>query len=150
MKKTLTLSSLLLFFIIGCNEKKEPPKPQDDVDAARKFIRSALDGNYGETKTYLLPDSINIQYLEVAALNYNKLPGDAKLAYKNSTIQVYEVSPVNDSTTVVVYSNSYKNDHDTLKVVKMKGQWLVDFKYLYQHDMDTMQVKPVAGKDSAR
>jgi hypothetical protein len=39
------------------------------------------------------------------------------------------------------------NDHDTLKVVKKKGQWLVDFKYLFEHDADSLAVKPLL-KDS--
>jgi hypothetical protein len=33
------------------------------------------------------------------------------------------------------------NDPDTLRILKIKGQWLVDLKYLYEHDMDTMQIK---------
>jgi len=49
----------------------------------------------------------------------------------------------NDSTTITVFSNSYKNDKDTLKIVKQDGQWLVDLKYLFEHDLDTSLNKPV-------
>jgi len=48
---------------------------------------------------------------------------------------------VNDSTSIVIYSNSFKNNPDTLKVIKTGGKWLVDFKYLYLHDADTINTK---------
>jgi hypothetical protein len=60
-----------------------------------------------------------------------------KNGYRSSSINIHEVKPVNDSTTMVIYSNSFKNDKDTLRVLKVRGQWLVDLKYLYEHDMDT-------------
>jgi hypothetical protein len=61
----------------------------------------------------------------------------------SSSINMHQVSTVNDSVTIIIYSNSFKNDHDTLKVVKINGQWLVDLKYLFDHDMDTTINKPV-------
>ena len=143
MKKLFTLASLLLSCFVGCkNKDNQPARAQDDVSAARRFIRSALDGRFDEARTYLLPDSANIQYLDVAALNYNRAPKDTIAAYKSSSIIVYQIDPVNDSTTVVVYYNSFKNDHDTLKVLKVNGQWLVDLKYLYLHDLDTIRLQP--------
>ncbi len=48
---------------------------------------------------------------------------------------------LNDSTTVVIYSNSFKNNWDTLKAVRQKGQWLVDFNYLFDHESDTLMNK---------
>ena len=54
---------------------------------------------------------------------------------------------MNDSTTILIYSNSFKNDHDTLKILRINSQWLVDFKYLYEHDSDTLMSKPII-KDS--
>jgi hypothetical protein len=39
---------------------------------------------------------------------------------------------VNDSTTIVYYSNSYKNVPDSLKVVKINGQWFIDMNFMVQ------------------
>jgi hypothetical protein len=139
----------LLFVFYACNIKKESGKSENDIDAARNFIRAALDGKFDEARTYLLPDLINTNWMDVAERSYLKTDDDTKRGYRSSSINIHQVSPENDSTTVVIYSNSFKNDHDTLKVLKQNGQWLVDLKYLYDHDMDTLFNKPVS-KDSIK
>ena len=75
----------------------------------------------------------------------NLLP-DEKKGLATASINIHNVSRVNDSTTVVIYSNSFKNNWDTLKAVRQKGQWLVDFNYLFDHESDTLMNK----KDSIR
>jgi hypothetical protein len=138
MKKILS-ASFLLFFAIACNnnDRKTSEESENDVDAARNFIRSALDGNFSQAKQYMLQDTANLQFLDVAQRNYERAPVQTIESYKKSSITIYQVNPLNDSTTVVIYYNSFKQDHDTLKVLKKKDQWLVDLKYLYQHGMDT-------------
>jgi|SRR5690349_15453346 len=137
MKKILS-ASFLLFILAACNnDKNGSAKSENDVDAARNFIRSALDGKFSQARQYMLQDTANLQYLDVAEHNYERAPIETINSYKGSSINIHQVDPINDSTTVVVYSNSYKKDHDTLKVLKVNNQWLVDLKYLYQHDMDT-------------
>ena len=142
MKRNRFVFLFLLFSFCACNnnDKQAPAKAEDDIDAAREFIRSALDGKFNQARTYLLSDSINMQYLDAVERNYQKADGDTKDGYHSSSINIHEVKPVNDSTTIVIYSNSFKNDHDTLKVQKVKGQWLIDLKYLYEHDMDTTHI----------
>jgi hypothetical protein len=138
MKKILS-ASFLLFILAACNdnERAASGESENDVDAARNFIRSALDGNFSQARQYMLQDTANLQFLDVAQRNYERAPEPTIKSYKESSINIHQVKPVNDSITVVVYSNSFKKDHDTLKVLKLNDQWLVDLKYLYQHDMDT-------------
>ena len=64
-----------------------------------------------------------------------------KDGYRASSINIHKVNEINDSTTIVIFSNSYKNDHDTLRIKRINGQWLVDLKYLFQHDSDTLPKK---------
>jgi hypothetical protein len=52
-----------------------------------------------------------------------------KKGYKGSTIQIHSVRAVNDSVSVVSYSNSFKKIVDSLKVMKDKGDWKIDLKY---------------------
>jgi len=139
MKKILS-ASFLLFILAACNnDKTTSGNSENDVDAARNFIRSALDGKFSQARQYMLQDTANLQFLDVAEQNYERAPVETINAYKGSSINIHQVNTVNDSTTVVVYSNSFKKDHDTLKVLKVNNQWLVDLKYLYQHDMDTIR-----------
>jgi hypothetical protein len=142
MKRNRFVFLFLFFSFCACNnnDKQAPGKAEDDIDAAREFIRSALDGKFGQARTYLLSDSINVQYLDAVERNYRRQQADTINAYREASINIHEVKPVNDSTTIVVYSNSFKNDHDTLKVLRIKGQWLIDLKYLYEHNMDTTHI----------
>ncbi len=134
----------------ACKHKDKVAKSENDIDAARNFIQAALKGDFNKARTYLLTDSINVNWMDIAERSYMKADPETQYGYRNASIHIHDVSyPVKDSVTVVVYSNSLMNNHDTLKVVKQKGQWLIDLKYLYQHDADTKQPLPVL-KDSVQ
>ena len=149
-KKYAILFIVYLHLLMACkNNERAAGKSENDIDAARNFIRAALDGKFDAARTYLLPDSVNINWMDVAERSYLKTDAETKNGYRSSSINIHRVSPLNDSTTVIIYSNSYKNDHDTLKALKQNGQWLVDLKYLYEHDMDTLALKPV-NKDTIK
>ena len=141
MKSLIQLASFLLLFLYGCNNagKDTATTSENDIDAARNFIRAALDGDYEKGKKLLLSDSTNYQFYEEYEKSHSKLNNEEKNKYRDASINVHAVTPVNDSTTIIIFSNSYKNDHDTLKMVKTSGQWLIDLKYLFNHDMDTLQ-----------
>ena len=133
---------LLSFYCFACKnkDKQSGKKSENNIDAARNFIRAALDGRFNEARNYMLADSINTNYMDVAERSYQKAEQATKDGYRAASINIVEVmEKIKDTVTIVIYSNSYKNDHDTLKVLKMDGQWLVDFKYLYEHEADTIQ-----------
>lgn len=141
MKNTLYLFSFLLFCLYACNDagKKSIGESENDVDAARNFINAALEGNYEKAKTYMLPDSINIERMN--AIERVKLSPEEKKGLADASINIHEVTnTIKDSVTIVVYSNSFKNNWDTLRVIKQDGQWLVDFNYLFNRDSDTLSV----------
>jgi hypothetical protein len=139
----------LLFFALSChNREKQEVQPENDLDAARNFIRAALDGKFDDAKTYLLQDTTNLTYLNIARNSFDRQDQATRNNYRSSSINIHEVEPlIKDSLTLVIFSNSFRNDHDSLKVVRMNGRWLVDLKYLYAHDMDTL-VNKLIKKDS--
>lgn len=133
-----TVSLLVMswgLLLVSCQPAQEKKvMAENELDAARLFIRAALDGKFEEAKDYMVQDSVNSSYLDIAAQFYQKIPGADRDSYKGSTIVIHNSKALNDSVAVVIYSNSYKNDHDTLRVIKSSNQWLVDLKYLYEHD----------------
>lgn len=141
-KRAAQLFTLLFLLVItSCNEvEKKAPASENNIDAARNFIRAALDGKFNEARSFMLADSLNNNYLDVVSRAYENLDPSIKDSYKGSTIIIKNTNEINDSVSVIVYANSYKNDNDTLKVIRKDGQWLVDFKYLYLHDSEN-QVK---------
>jgi hypothetical protein len=134
-----SLYRLLLIGLIAFACKASEREGSDsDIDAARNFIRAALDGKFKDARAYMVQDSVNMNYLEIAERSYQRSDAFTRNGYRASSINIHEVKePFPDSISVVIYSNSYKNDHDTLKVIRTNGQWLVDLKYLFEHDQDT-------------
>ena len=140
MKKLIQLSSFLFLFLYSCNDdgKTAAPQSENDIDAARNFIRAALDGDYEKGRLMLVDDSTNYQYFEEYEKLHTKMDAEEKKKYKEASINVHVVTPLNDSTTFIIYSNSYQNNNDTLKLMKTGGQWMIDLKYLFNHDLDTI------------
>ncbi|MGV3529449.1 MAG: hypothetical protein ACO1OO_11185 [Flavisolibacter sp.] len=131
--RKLLYGCIFLAGLISCgDDNNEPSASENDVDAARNFIRSALDGNYQKARDYMLQDSLNNQLLSTFDDNYRlHMDREEKRAYRESSIRIADMRKLNDSATVVMYSNSYKNKPDSLKVVRRDGKWLVDFKYSF-------------------
>jgi hypothetical protein len=140
------ISVFSLFIFTNCNNSDnqgKDGKSESDVDAARNFLEAALKGDFKEASSYMVQDSTNMGYLAVTERKYSQLDADQKRNLRNASLRFYNPLLQNDSTTITIFSNSYKNDKDTLRIIKEKGQWLVDLKYLFEHDLDTILNKPV-------
>lgn len=141
--KTAPLLLCLILLASCANEEKAPATSDNHVDAVRNFVRAALDGKFNEARMYMISDSVNNNYMDVAERSYGNMTQENKDGYRASSIQFPSpMVTLNDSISIVIYSNSFKNNPDTLKVIKTGGKWLVDFKYLYLHDTDTVTNKP--------
>ena len=129
------MKSRLIFFVslivFSCSSTDDDPEisSENDADAARNFIRSALDGRWDDAKNFMLKDSINLQLLESTVERYHRQPKEEKRSYRESTIRFYNTREVSDSISIINYSNTYKNVRDSLKVIRTNGQWLIDLKY---------------------
>jgi hypothetical protein len=133
-----TVYSFLFLTLLGTlgacknSSQEEGSRPENDVDAARMFIRYALDGDYSKAKQLLVQDSTNLEFLDALEHNYQtRMSREDKRGYRESSINMHDVSQKNDSITIVKYSNSYKNQKDSVKVVRKGGEWLIDLKYSF-------------------
>ena len=132
MKSILCISFLFLQFFLACTNQDAGPTSENDEDAARNFIRSVLDAEYDKAKTFIVPDSTNNEYLAITERNFTERMTRAdKMGYKSASIQIHEIKKIDDSTSVVHYSNSFKKQRDSLKVVLQNNSWLVDLKYSF-------------------
>jgi len=141
MKSTAIIFYLLFLLLPACNNSDKQVsenKSDNDMDAARNFLDAALKGDYKGASAYMLRDSTNLGYLAVTERSYQRLAPDEKTNLKEASLRFFDTKKINDSTTITIFANSYKNDKDTLRIVKEGGQWLVDLKYLFEHDMDTL------------
>jgi hypothetical protein len=128
-------SLLLLLFCFSCNNSDTAPKREDPIDVGRAFINASLKGNYDEAKKYLLPDSVNLMYLENMQRFYSRMQDDKKQGYKEANIIINTTEPVTDTVTIINYSNTYNREPAKIKVVRIAKEWWVDFKYTFSGNM---------------
>ena len=131
----LLIISLFIIVFSACNsndtiDRSDTTKTsENDVDAARNFIRLFLDGELDKARTMLVQDSLNTQIFDAYERIYKNRDPKEKNGYKAASIYIHFVRPVNDSISVISYSNSFKKIVDSLKVMKENGAWKIDLKY---------------------
>ena len=126
MIKKFIIPSLLL--LAACNGAQSYKKAEDAQDAGREFIRASLDGDYEKASYYLYSDTTNQMLLNKWKKDYAGMGHEEQKKYKDADILPINIQTVNDSVTSYTYANSYKKDTTTIRVIKFKGDWVVDLK----------------------
>lgn len=133
MKYVTALIAIITLLLVGCSGDDRFTKAEDAEEAGREFIRASLDGDMKKAQFYLLKDSVNTMLFDKwKADSYNKLNPEERMSFKQANILPLKIEKQNDSTVNYTYSNTYKNkDTTTVKIVKVNGEWLVDFKDIH-------------------
>jgi len=126
MIKKFIIPSIL--FLAACNGSHSYKKAEDAQDAGREFIRASLDGDYEKASFYLYSDTTNQMLLDKWKKDYDRLDHEEQKKYKDADILPLNIRTVSDSVTSYTYANSYKKDTTTIRVIKFKGDWVVDLK----------------------
>jgi len=139
---------LLILLLAACNTGRTFKKAEDAQDAGREFIRASLDGDDTKAEFYLFQDSTNRLLMNKWKKDYDRLDVDSKRKYKDADILVINIQPLNDSISTFTYSNSYKKDTTTIKIVRISGEWLVDLKEILNSKDDMNLKDPFNPKDT--
>jgi hypothetical protein len=141
MKNVLLPFFILALALTACNDSDRNLSDEtgDDINTATSFLRAALDGRFDKVKTYIIHDSLNLQDLEASARIYEKMGEEEKKLYRGASVHIHERKVVDSVTSIIVYSNTYRNTKDSLRMVKQDGKWLIDFKYIFKHKPDSLQ-----------
>jgi hypothetical protein len=139
MTKPFLCGLILLACLYACNDDRQTSSTTSDnaVDAARNFIQAALVGDYHKAKNFMVDDSLNNEDFNTVQRLNERLTPEEKQKYQEASIRIHQDRKVNDSTEIVYYSNSYKNKIDSLRVIRLNGEWLVDFKFMF-HKTDSL------------
>jgi len=140
MRKKAYVLLVLLHGFIACNDgdrNANSNSSDNDIDAARNFIQAALVGDFDRAKVFMVNDSLNNEHIDAIQRLNERQEKDEKEKYQTASIRIHQNRNVDDSTSIIYYSNSFKNKIDSLKVIKTDGKWLVDFKYIF-HKTDSL------------
>lgn len=134
--RSIVTGFLFLQFFCACNSGTDrsdtTQTSENEVDAARNFIRLALDGRWDAARRLVVNDSLNNTYIDLAEQTYlHRLDLATRNGYRAASIIIRSVNEVSDSASVVHYSNSFKKQEDSLKIVRQGDRWLVDLKYSF-------------------
>lgn len=134
MKFTLALSIICCLAISSCNTEKK--SPNTDIEVAREFIKNILESNFKDAETFVLKEETNQQFFELFKKEFESKTKSELESFKNADIIINEISPINDSVSIINYSNSFKKDKSNkLKMVRINGQWMVDLKYTFSGNL---------------
>jgi hypothetical protein len=125
--KTIFFSCFLIL-IVACNAGKTFTKAEDAQDAGRQFIRASLDGDYEKARFYLLNDSVNLLLISKWQQGFDQMNAETRQQYRDANILPINIRTINDSVTFYTYSNSFRKDTTTVRIVRINGDWLVDLK----------------------
>ncbi|MEO5990287.1 MAG: hypothetical protein ABIP68_01520 [Ferruginibacter sp.] len=123
---------LILFIcLLASCSSEQYKRPDSALETGRDFIRASLNGEFKTAEELLIKDTSNIQLFESYKRFYNKMPATEKANYKKASYEINKLEEVNDSTTLINYSNSYMKKPMNIKIIKAGDFWGVDFKYVY-------------------
>ena len=140
MKLEFLIAILCIVVLHSCNERKVP---NTDIDVARAFIIDILQNNFTEAEKFVLKEDTsnpkedaNKQYFDLFKKDYESKSKEELENYSNADIIINEISAVNDSVSIVNYSNSFRRDKSSkVKMVRKNGRWLVDLKYTFSGNL---------------
>lgn len=126
----------LLLIIFGACSNPAEVRRTDPLESGRGFIEASLKGDYDEAQKYLLQDTTNLEYFEGYKKFINNRSKEEKKGYSEANIIIDSTEQLSDSVTLLYYSNTYKMKPARLKLVRRKGDWLVDFKYTLMENLE--------------
>jgi len=126
--------SLIITILVSCTSETKTTAVTA-LDTGRDFIRASLNGEFDNAEKLILKDDQNVQLFQSYKSYYGRLPAEKKQQYRNASYEINKYLDVDDSTTIINYSNSYMNKPMDIKLVRKDKHWLVDFKYTYSGNL---------------
>ena len=131
-KSTYSIYLLLCAIsFFACTEPEGFHAPEDPLDAGREFVRAVLDGDYKKATLYLNNDPEDQELFSRYVKYQKKQPNKERLSLKSASIIINKAESLNDSTSIINFSNSYSMKPMNLKIIKSEKTWKVDFSYTF-------------------
>jgi hypothetical protein len=134
LKKSFIALILTSSMFSACSHNENVPNT--DIDVARAFIKNILEDHFEKATMFVLKDSLNNEYFNLFNKQYHNKSKAELENFKNADIIINEINNLNDSITIINYSNSFKKENkNIIKAVRVNGKWLVDLKYTFSGNL---------------
>ncbi|HQR94924.1 MAG TPA: hypothetical protein PLZ97_16340, partial [Sediminibacterium sp.] len=119
-------------FAISCSNKQVPLLPAENAfDAGREFIDANLKGNFQKAAFYMVADEKNKQFLAIAEKDYRQKDKEGRQELRTASINLEKVEDLDQSQSIIYFSNSFDKKPQKIKVIKTNQGWLVDYKFSF-------------------
>lgn len=122
MKYFILLLSVFTFY--SCQTSNYSPA-NNALDAAREFTVASWQGNFAKAKFYCVGNNKIDNQLKELEKKYNSLSSEQVKQYKTASIQIHQVKTTKDGTTII-FSSNINSNKDSLLIVNINGNWLVN------------------------
>ena len=123
--KVIFICFTILFFACT-NKQTEYQNAENALDAGREYIQSCLQGDFSKAKFYLFPNEKNIRMLKEIEEVYRQKDKEGRQQLRLASININEVKENGQTTSSIMYSNSFDKIPHTIYVLKQNNRWLVD------------------------
>lgn len=127
----------MVFLLLSCSVKQteDSKRPDTALETGTLFIQNILKGNFDQCTPLILEENNNLLLFEKYKTYYNKKPDTWKKQLQSSGYIINKYLDLNDSTTIINFSNSGLSKPMEIKVVLRDHQWWVDYQYTYSGNL---------------
>ncbi|HQS54899.1 MAG: hypothetical protein B7Y15_14070 [Bacteroidetes bacterium 24-39-8] len=104
---------------------------ENAFDAGREFIDANLKGNFQKAAFYMVADEKNKQFLAIAEKDYRQKDKEGRQELRTASINLEKVEDLDQSQSIIYFSNSFDKKPQKIKVIKTNQGWLVDYKFSF-------------------
>ncbi len=129
MKWLNGMMGLSTCFILACSSPKKDYLPAENgLDAGREYIDACLKGDFSKAAFYMIQDESNKTILASIESAYREKDKEGRQELRLASINIKEVVEPNDSTVVLIHSNSLDTVSVKTIIIKRNNNWQVDVK----------------------
>jgi hypothetical protein len=122
------LGILFLVLLSACGGS-EDARPSSAQETGQQFISSSLKGDFKKAESLLLNEVENKTLFQTYRRFYDRMSEQQRKGYQSASFEIESWQDLNDSTSVIRYTNDFMHQPTELRLVRKDGQWWVDFRY---------------------
>lgn len=122
------LGALVLVHLISCGDN-EHVRPSSAQETGQQFISNSLKGDFKKAEDLLLNNAENKTLFQTYRRFYDRMSEQQRKGYQSASFEIESWQDLNDSTSIIRYTNDFMHQPTELRLVRKDGQWWVDFRF---------------------
>jgi hypothetical protein len=113
---------------ISCGNVDES-RPTSAQETGQQFIASSLKGDFKKAESLLLNEPENKTLFQTYRRFYDRMSEQQRKGYQTASFEIESWQDLNDSTSIIRYTNDFMHQPTELRLVRKNDQWWIDFRF---------------------